>query len=154
MALDLSSQPAGNSPAAVAPNGAVARQRRADDLRRARTAAQVLRTAFPQVEQLRIELSFLDASSISPAPQIHTLYPPARAFFTYRCPHSDCGGEFEMADIVRTAVSDRTHEARGSLLCTGARPGEKGSKRACELRLVYTISAHLSGDCSSRISVG
>ena len=114
----------------------------------------MLRVAFPQVEQLRIELSFLDASSISPAPQVHTLYPPARAFFTYRCPHSDCGGEFDMADIVRTAVSDGTHEARGSLLCTGARPGEKGSKRACELRLVYAISAHLSGDCRSRIAVG
>ncbi len=87
----------------------------------------------------------MDASSISPASQVHTLYPPARAFFTYQCPHSDCGGEFDLADIIRIAVSDETHEARGSLLCTGARPGEKGSKRACELRLVYAISAHLGG---------
>jgi hypothetical protein len=154
MSLDLSSPSAGNSPATVAPNGAAARQRRADDLRRARSAAQTLRTAFPQVQQLRIELSFIDASSISPAPQIHTLYPPARAFFTYRCPHSDCGGEFEMADIVSAAVSDKTHEAHGSLRCAGARPGEKGSKRACELRLVYAISAHMSGDGPARISVG
>lgn len=155
MAFDLSSQSAGKPPATAAPNGSVARQRRTDDdLRRARTAAQALRTAFPQVQQLRIELSFLDASSISPAPQVHTLYPPARAFFTYRCPHSDCGGEFEMAEIVRTAVSGKSHEARGSLPCTGARPGERGSKRPCELRLVYAISAHLSGDGPSRISGG
>lgn len=125
-----------------------------NDLRRARAAAQVLRSAFPQLERLRIELSFVDASSISPASQVHTLYPAARAFFTYRCPHSDCGGEFELADIIRTAVSDGMPEAHGALLCTGLRPGEKGSKRACELRLVYAISAHLAGDCRSRIAFG
>lgn len=100
----------------------------------------MLRTAFPQVAQLRIELSFVDARSISPAAQVHTLYPPARAFFTYRCPHSDCDGEFELAGIVRAAVSEGTQEARGSLLCAGARPGEKGSKRTCELRLAYAIT--------------
>lgn len=104
----------------------------------------MLRIAFPQLEQLRIELSFVDESSTSPASQVHTLYPPARAFFTYRCPHSDCDGEFEFADIVRTAVSGGTHEAHGSLACAGARPGEKSSKRACELRLAYAVTALVS----------
>lgn len=125
-----------------------------DDLRRARAAAQVLRSAFPHVQRLRIELSFADASSITPASQVHTLYPAARAFFTYRCPHSDCGGEFQLAEIVRAAMSDGLHEAHGALLCTGLRPAERGSKRSCQLRLVYTISAHLDGDRRSRIACG
>ena len=145
MALDLSSQTAGHASASALPNRAVTREGRTDELRRARAAAQVLRTAFPRVEHLRIELSFVDASSISPAAQVHTLYPPARAFFTYRCPHSDCDGEFELADIIGMAVSDGTHAVQGSLLCTGARFGEKGSKRACELRLAYAVSVHLNG---------
>jgi hypothetical protein len=114
----------------------------------------VLRSAFPELERLRIELSFVDASSTSPASQVHTLYPAARAFFTYRCPHSDCGGEFELADIIRTAVSDRMHEAHGALLCTGVRPAERGSKRACELRLVYAISAEMAVDRQARVACG
>lgn len=85
----------------------------------------------------------MDTSSISPASQVHTLYPPARAFFTYQCPHSDCDGEFELADIVHTAVSGETHEAHGALLCAGARPAEKSSRRPCELRLAYTITAQV-----------
>jgi hypothetical protein len=147
MAIDVSSRSAGHSSTPAPPKRPVTRQGRTDDLRRARAAAQALRTAFPQVEQLRIELSFADASSISPASQVHTLYPPARAFFTYPCPHSDCGGEFNLADVIGMALSAGTHETHGSLLCTGARPGEKGSKRACELRLFYAVSAHRSGDC-------
>ncbi len=143
MVLDLPSQSAGRPSATALPNRAVNRQGRLDDLRRARAAAQVLRIAFPQLEQLRIELSFVDASSNSPASQVHTLFPPARAFFNYRCPHSDCDGDFELADIIRAAVSDGTHVTRGSLLCAGARPGEKGSKRACELRLAYAITVRV-----------
>jgi hypothetical protein len=146
MALDLHSRSAGHPPAPPLQSRAGNPRSRADDLRRARAAAQALRIAFPQVAQLRIELSFMDASSISPASQVHTLYPAARAFFTYRCPHSDCDGEFELADIIRMAMSEGTHEAHGSLLCTGARPGEKGSKRACELQLAYAIAAQLGGD--------
>jgi hypothetical protein len=110
-------------------------------LRRARAASQPLRVAFPQVERLRIELSFEDRTSSNPAAQVHMLYPPARAFFTYPCPHSDCDGEFQLEGTVRRAVSDSTHTAQGSLLCGGARPGENGSKRPCELRLAYAITA-------------
>jgi hypothetical protein len=139
-----SARSAGYAPAPVLPNRTVTRQDRTDDLKRARAAAQLLRIAFPQLEQLRIELSFIDPSSISPASQVHTLYPPARAFFTYRCPHSDCDGEFELTDIIRMAVSCGTHEAHGSLLCAGARPGEKSSKRTCELRVAYTVTARVS----------
>jgi hypothetical protein len=105
----------------------------------------VLRIAFPQLEELRIELSFVDASSGSPAAQVHTLYPAARAFFKYRCPYSDCDGEFELAEIIRLAVSDGTRLVHGSMLCTGTRAGEKGSKRACELQLAYAITARLTG---------
>lgn len=73
------------------------------------------------------------------------LYPPARAFFTHRCPYSDCNGEFELEDAVRAAVNHSTHTAHGSVVCTGARAGEPGSKRPCELRLNYAITARPDG---------
>ncbi|MGH8219145.1 MAG: hypothetical protein ACREUT_11375 [Steroidobacteraceae bacterium] len=94
---------------------------------------------------LRIELTFADRSSISPAAQVHTLYPAARAFFTYPCPHSDCDGEFELEGAVRLAACGGTHAVQGSLVCSGARPGEKGSRRPCELQLAYSITADHQG---------
>lgn len=122
-------------------NRPVRSQDRADHLRRARAAAQPIRTALPGVDHVRIELSFEDRSSISPTAQVHVLYPPARAFFTYPCPHSDCDGEFELERAVRMAVKDRTRTAQGSVLCSGARVSEPGTKRPCELRLIYDITA-------------
>lgn len=127
------------------PNRAITRQARVDQLRRARAAAQALRAIYPEVGLLRIELTFADRRSISPAAQVHTLYPAARAFFTYPCPHSDCDGEFELEGAVRSAVCGGSQGARGSLVCGGARPGEKGSRRACELQLAYAITADHQG---------
>jgi hypothetical protein len=126
------------------PSNAVAgRQSRGDQLRRARAAAHLVRAAFPSVEQLRIELSFKDASPTPPAAQAHVLYPPAPAFFTYRCPYSDCDGEFDLQSAVCRAMSADYHTEAGSLACRGSRPGEGGAKRPCDLRLDYTITALL-----------
>lgn len=145
MAAGPVAQPARQADGSAPPKRAIARQGRADQLRRARAAAQVVRVAFPKVEQLRIELSFEDRSSTSPTAQAHMLYPPARAFFTYPCPHSDCDGEFDLESAVRKAVGDGPHEVQGSLACGGARIGEQGSKRPCELRLTFSITARPHG---------
>jgi len=120
------------------------RQGRGEQLRRARAAAQLLRTVLPAVTQLRIELTFKDGSSTVPAAQAHVLYPPAPAFFTYRCPRSDCDGELELANAVRDAMLREDHTATGSLPCRGIRPGEGGAKHPCEVWLTYTISASVN----------
>jgi hypothetical protein len=121
------------------------RQDRGEQLRRARAASQLLRAALPAVAQLRIELGFDGGTSSAPADQTHVLYPPAAAFFTYRCPHSDCDGEFELGDAVRGAMSQHG-TAAGSLQCRGTRPGGGGARRPCELRLSYTITASLRAE--------
>ncbi|HTV49787.1 MAG TPA: hypothetical protein VME21_01295 [Steroidobacteraceae bacterium] len=110
-------------------------------MRRARAAAQLLRAVFPSVGQLRIELSFKDASSCTPAAQAHVLYPPAPAFFTYRCPYSDCDGEFDLQSAVGRAMSAGDPHEVGSLACRGSRPGEGGVRRSCDLLLEYAITA-------------
>ena len=142
-------KPAKPAAGSASPVRALTRQDRADQLKRARASARVLGAAFPAIERLRIELTFEDPSSTSPAAQVHTLYPPARAFFTYVCPHSDCDGEFELEGAARLAVSDSSRIARGSLLCGGMRPGEVGSKRPCALRLSYAITARFPGGARS-----
>jgi hypothetical protein len=120
---------------------ATTRQERKDQLRRDRATAQVLRTAFPTVQHLRIELSFQGGTSSTPTPQSHVLYPPAAAFFEYRCPYSDCDGQFDLGSAVNTAIAEATHRAQGVLVCRGSRGLDPASRRPCLLQLNYKVTA-------------
>ena len=112
-----------------------------DQLRRDRATASVLRTAFPAVQQLRIELKFEGPGSVVPTPQSHLLYPPARAFFEYPCPYSDCDGQFDLAGAVKAALANAAHRVEGVLACHGSRAHERTSRRPCQLQLVYEVTA-------------
>ena len=120
---------------------AATRQERMDQLRRDRATASVLRAAFPAVQQLRIELKFQGPGSGVPTPQSHLLYPPARAFFEYPCPYSDCDGQFDLANAVTAALADAAHRVEGVLACHGSRGHEPTSRRPCQLQLVYEVTA-------------
>src|SRR3974377_1731204 len=126
----------------LAPSPAT-RQERMDQLRRDRATAQVLRTAFPTLQHLRIDLRFEGLSPSVPTPQSHVLYPPARAFFEYPCPYSDCDGQFDLGSAVNAAMADATHREEGVLECQGSRRGDHASKRSCLLQLVYEVTATL-----------
>jgi hypothetical protein len=116
-------------------------QNRTDQLRPDRATAQALRTAFPTVQHLRIELRFQGPASNVPAAQSHVLYPPARAFFEYRCPYSDCDGQFDLDAAVKAALADPGHRAHGILGCRGSRGLDPTSRRLCPLELLYDITA-------------
>ena len=120
---------------------AATRQGRMDQLRRDRATAQVLRTAFPALEHLRIELRFHGPTANAPTPQSHVLYPPARAFFEYSCPYSDCDGQFDLGGAVKAALADVTNRAQGVLECHGSRGRDPASRRPCQLRLTYEVAA-------------
>ena len=113
-----------------------------DQLRHDWATAQILRAAFPTVQQVRIELKFAEPGSSAPTPQSHVLYPPARAFFAYPCPYADCNGQFDLAGAATAAMSNPTHQAGGELECGGSRGGDH-SKRSCRLRVVYEVTASL-----------
>ncbi len=123
-----------SSPAAV-------RQQRADQLRRDRAAALTLRSAFPAIQQLRFDLQFEGTTANTPTSQSHELHPPARAFFTFPCPYSDCDGRFDLTGAVNGALADPSNRSEGVLECAGVRAWDHGSKQPCRLRLVYTIAA-------------
>jgi hypothetical protein len=117
------------------------RKAQIEQSRRDRTTAPVLRAAFPTLQHLRIELRFQGSGSSVPTPQTHMLYPPARAFFEYRCPYSDCDGQFDLKGAVRAALTDATHRSEGLLECQGSRGQDHASRRACLLQLIYQVTA-------------
>lgn len=117
------------------------RQGRMDQLRRDRSSAQVLRVVFPSVHQLRIELRFEGPFSNTPTSQSHVLYPPARAFFGYPCPYSDCDGHFDLEDAVKAALADDSNAATGTLECHGSRARDHASKQPCQLQILYEVRA-------------
>src|SRR6266436_4256910 len=110
-------------------------------LRRDRAAAQALRVAFPAVQHLRLELKFESTTSSTPTLQSHVLHPPARAFFEFPCPYSDCDGQFDLTGAVSAALADPVTQAEGMLECAGLRARDHASKQPCQLHLVYSITA-------------
>ena len=114
---------------------------RIGQLRRDRAAAQALRVVFPEVRELRLELTFENPVSSSPAFQLHVLHPPARAFFEFLCPYADCSGQFDLAKAVAAALADPAHRAEGVLECAGLRARDHGPKRLCQLHLKYIVTA-------------
>jgi hypothetical protein len=120
---------------------AAARLERKDRLRRDRANSLTLRAAFPNVQQLRLELAFASTQATTPAAQSHVLHPPALAFFEFPCPYADCDGRFDLSGAVKDALGGATHQATGALECSGQRAVNPGSKQICELRLSYTVTA-------------
>jgi hypothetical protein len=119
----------------------IAQRGQKNDLRRDRDMAPLLRAMFPKLEHLRIDLRFTGPDSNVPTAQIHRLYPPARAFFEYRCPYSDCDGRFQLDDAVRMAVDDAAHRAKGLIECNGSRGQDLSARRPCLLQLDYDVTA-------------
>jgi hypothetical protein len=118
---------------------------RAEKMRRNRASALALRTAYPSVQQLRLELNFEGASTHMPAAQSHLLYPPARAFFEFPCPHTGCDGEFDLTGVVQRTVADLAHASHGTIVCSGSRAFDHQSKQPCGLHLNYSVTALLVG---------
>jgi hypothetical protein len=110
---------------------------------RARAAA--LRRAYPDVGQLRIELTFKDLSDHTPSPQLHTLYPAAPAFFRFVCPCADCDGDFDLTAAVTNlleAVPGRKRTAAsvsGQMSCQGIRLRDRVGSKACSMELNYKL---------------
>jgi hypothetical protein len=104
--------------------------------RRGRAAAPLLSVRFPRLGSLKLDFNFSDSSAFTPSPLVTVFHPPARAYFCFACPYSDCDGEFDLTGQVDLAVSSRDSESRGQLRCGGTR--HRGV--ACTLCLDYLIS--------------
>jgi hypothetical protein len=122
-------------------NPTATREGRIEQLRRDRASAPTLRATFPTIDQLRIELKFAGPSANTPATQLHLLYPPARAFFGYPCPYSDCDGHFDLGDAIKGALAHKSNVSTGVLECGGLRARDYASKQPCLLQIHYEVTA-------------
>ena len=114
---------------------------RTERLRRDRMVAQVIRVAYPNVEQVRLELKFKATGTITPAVQSHVMHPPARAFFLFPCPYADCGGSFNLTGAVDASLANPHHHAEGTMECSGLRSVSFSNKQPCGLQLIYSVDA-------------
>jgi hypothetical protein len=114
-----------------------------EQLRRDRAAADTLRSTFPLLGSIRIELVFEDPNGVSPAPPTHVLHPSARAFFEFPCPYSHCDGKFDLSRFARDAAKHAGAQIAGTLECPGTRPGNRATRQACGLILSYEIESDL-----------
>lgn len=108
--------------------------------RRNRMAAKELRVQFPQFSALRLSFAFTDTSAQPPAAQSIVLHPPARAYFVYPCPYSDCSGELDLGASVADIARHGGASAAGHAKCSGERARGRQGKAPCDLHIAYSIS--------------
>jgi hypothetical protein len=108
---------------------------------RDRAAAPTLRSAFPGVERIRVDLTFRDTAALSPGAQSHAVHPSARAFFEFLCPHADCDGTFDLTAAAHSVMTDASSDADGTLDCKGTRPRPGLTRGPCGVSVRYSIVA-------------
>ncbi len=114
-------------------------RRERDRLRRA--AAASLAQAFPDVEQVRVTLSFVEPDAAVPPSQKHSFFPPATMVLEFPCPHGDCDGTFDLTSVAVELLSGRSTVTTGDRNCSGSRLAPKAGRQACRLGLRYHIAA-------------
>src|SRR6185295_6262293 len=113
---------------------------RSELMRRRRADAGVLRDLSPGTARVTVQLSFLPAARPPHAAQSFTLYPAARAFFEYTCPHGDCLGVYDLDAEAKRALTEDRKRVTGTVECIGTRSRPGLLQQPCGLRLSYSIS--------------
>jgi hypothetical protein len=107
-----------------------------------RDHAPTLRTTFPQIATLQIELIFSDRTGMAPSSQSHAMFPAARAFFRFACPCFDCDGEFDLSANVTTVAAGTKPASRtsaGQMNCQGMRSRDRITGARCPITLDWRI---------------
>jgi hypothetical protein len=113
-----------------------------EDRRRAFLNTRTLREESPHVEQVIVELSFVDHSGMAHySPQTHTFRPAAAAFFEFPCPSSVCtGGGFDLGRVVSSLIARGGQEASGILDCLGQQSADQHDSHPGLLQLHYHLT--------------
>jgi len=107
-----------------------------------RLQAPPMRARYAAIGKLQIDLSFSDSSRPPPSPQSHSYYPPARAFFRFACPCSECDGEFDLSGHVDELAEVKRPSARttsGRMSCEGVHFRERASAAPCPMVLNWRL---------------
>jgi len=126
-----------------------AAQRRLD-LQADRSKSPAMRDAYPDVGLIQIHLGFSEPQP-PPSPQVHSLYPAARAFFRFACPCIDCDGEFDLVAAVTDLVTAGTSARRpgrsvsGRNSCKGIHWRESNHSERCRIEMSFRVVVTFAG---------
>lgn len=118
---------------------------------RTKISTPTLAEEFPEVEELIIEMNFMEDGREYPRLQRKaTITPNQHAYFEEECPlFPKCvGGGFVLRMAILELLSQRRKEDTGKLVCRGRRNIE-GSIHTCLLELQYRITAHYKKDANT-----
>jgi hypothetical protein len=117
-------------------------QQAREDRRRAFVNTRTLREVSPHVEQVTVELSFVDQSRTEDySPQTHTFHPAATAFFEFPCPAAECtGGGFDLMRPVSLLIARGGQEASGTLDCVGQQSADRHDGHRALLQMHYRVT--------------
>ena len=123
------------------------RQQR-ESRRRAYVDTPSLRHEFPRVEQLIVQLTFVDPKGFAKhSPQMHSYSPAARAFFAMPCPSSMClHGGFDLGPAIAQMLAAGVDSVTGSATCSGWRGPARSDENRCLIEMRYRLSASYSTD--------
>jgi hypothetical protein len=122
------------------PKKVAASPSREDRLREARASAPTLRSVSPNAASVQVQLRFVPETAPLAAPQGFLLYPTARAFFVYPCPHGDCDGIYDLQAEAQRILSREETSVSGVVECTGVRSRNGLQRQPCGLHMNYTIT--------------
>jgi hypothetical protein len=126
--------------------GAYKQQR--ENRRRAYVDTPSLRQEFPRVEQLVVQLSFVDPKGFAKhSPQMHTYSPAAKAFFAVACPSSMClHGGFDLGPAIAQMLSGSVETVTGTATCPGWRGPTRSDADRCLIEMRYRLSVSYKTD--------
>ena len=120
-------------------------KRQHDTWLRAYTVAHSVRERFPTLQQLVVELTFIDPRSIGRySPRLHTFSASAKAFFAIACPRTLClGGGFDLDSIILTMLGAEATTSAGVLQCHGWIEPTRNENTRCLLQMHYRLQAEV-----------
>ena len=114
-----------------------------ENWRRAYADAMPMQERFPGVEQLVLDMTFVDPSRIGIySPRMHGFSAAAKAFFAIPCPRTLClDGGFDLDAVVHKMLAAGEVELNGILECHGWLDPARPDHARCKLQMHYRLQA-------------
>jgi hypothetical protein len=118
-------------------------KRQQEGRRHAYAHAPSMRERYPEVAQLIVHLTFVDARAMGRySPQMHSFSPAAKAFFAIPCPRTLClAGGFDLHHVVEQMIAAKQSAALGKMVCAGSTDPSHPQRCDCALQMGYEIRA-------------
>ena len=119
--------------------------------RRAYAEATLLHDRFPDVEQVLLDLSFIDLSKIGTySSQLRTISAAAKAFFAVACPRTLClDGGFDLDAIVSAMLRAGAATSTGKLECGGWIDPTRPEYARCRLQMQFLVQVRYEAPVAS-----